>query len=384
MATQSYWIGVQPGVDMPHLQMPKDSSSRSLSCTPRYSEGDIENSRLTVGTTDDDDSDGEDDIALKNDPVEEDTYGFMIASVVRDLHWLTKGTEVRHLRIARLTSSFCLMLFTLGLQTFLLHFVRTMLTARSVHDIRHIYSEYEKFMYPDHTTTLHHAGITYYRGIPGYRDDKRFEELDGDIREEVCEIPLSQPVFLGTVLLVWSMTCVVQLKQTVARLKQTVILPPTVKSMQFATKKGDDDPRTQIVKGLTREAKVTLTVCVFFPQLFITCYLLWLGSRWLVATADLEELLLNAVALEFVLNLKENLYTMCVPLRSKLETQNTYVLPGKSREKISWLTLFGAFYWGLMAVSWVLFYLRWQRVLVDYQWDIGDLCAEYLANGATV
>lgn len=388
------WAGV-----IAPWKLAQDSSSRELSASRATSldrlsrstsHTDLEELHLAPGRhasthglkeeESDDDLDGEDLLELNAGPVEEDTYGYAIASIVRDLGWLTKESNLKYLRLLRLTSSFILLLWTIGLQVFLLHFVRKILTARSVHDIRHTYSDYERHMYPNHTTSFYAVGATFFRGVDGYRVDSNFETLEKDTQDYVCEIPLSQPLYLSMILLLWAMTCVYQLRQITDSILRCVWRPKTVISMQYATSPENEDPRTLVVEGLTVPVKVVLLCFVFMPQVLVNLYLLWLGSRWLVSTADLEELLLNAVALEFVANLKDGIYQSFVPLRSKLETQNTKIMPHKKRALLSCWELFSSFGWAIAAIMWSVLYINWQRVLVDYKWDVRDLCEKYLTR----
>eukprot|EP00427_Karlodinium_veneficum_P059004 CAMPEP_0169392658 /NCGR_PEP_ID=MMETSP1017-20121227/48869_1 /TAXON_ID=342587 /ORGANISM="Karlodinium micrum, Strain CCMP2283" /LENGTH=193 /DNA_ID=CAMNT_0009495879 /DNA_START=351 /DNA_END=930 /DNA_ORIENTATION=- len=153
--------------------------------------------------------------------------------------------------------------------------------------------------------------------------------------------------------------------------------------MTMSTTTRDEDPDITIVQGLTCSVKVALVFLVFLPQAFMTCLLCWLGCRWMTATSDLGELLLNAVALEFVLLLKENLYKVLVPKRSKQEMQSTYVMKDDDEEKAnpSVASFFCSFLWGVGAALWVLVYISFlQHVLVDYQWDISDICQPYLVE----
>merc|ERR1712039_1021542 len=96
------------------------------------------------------------------------------------------------------------------------------------------------------------------------------------------------------------------------------------------------------------------------------------------------DLLLNAVALEFVLLLKELIYNLMVPNRSKLETQSTYVLPGRKRSHATCWEFFSSFSWGLFAFAWVICYVKWQRVLPSYRWDVADMCDTYLESQLVV
>jgi len=48
----------------------------------------------------------------------------------------------------------------------------------------------------------------------------------------------------------------------------------------------------------------TMMFLVLLPRLLMSGVLLWLGCRWLLATPNFADLVLNAVALEFILTLK--------------------------------------------------------------------------------
>merc|ERR1719487_646953 len=94
---------------------------------------------------------------------------------------------------------------------------------------------------------------------------------------------------------------------------------PTLTSMQYALSAKDDG--TDEVVGLTYCLKFVLLFGVQFPRIAMNCILLWLGARWLVATLGFGDLFLNALALEFILNLSWLLYDALVPHNSKLLVQ---------------------------------------------------------------
>eukprot|EP00427_Karlodinium_veneficum_P027034 CAMPEP_0169205902 /NCGR_PEP_ID=MMETSP1016-20121227/12759_1 /TAXON_ID=342587 /ORGANISM="Karlodinium micrum, Strain CCMP2283" /LENGTH=309 /DNA_ID=CAMNT_0009283067 /DNA_START=118 /DNA_END=1044 /DNA_ORIENTATION=+ len=307
------------------------------------------------GYTEEDMEDLEDRIKNEEPPLEEDTYGYVISSIVRDIGWLEKGTSLKRLRLCRLASAILLLVLTIGLQVVILYFVRQLLTATSVHNIRQVYSRYEELMYPNHTQLVYHVGgLVYYRGVQGYRVDANFDLLDDDEKSELCSIPLSQPMYLFTILLIWTLTCTYQLRANQEQFHRLIVFIDTVETMTMSTTTRDEDPDITIVQGLTCSVKVALVFLVFLPQAFMTCLLCWLGCRWMTATSDLGELLLNAVALEFVLLLKENLYKVLVPKRSKQEMQSTYVMKDDDEEKAnpSVASFFCSFLWGVGAALW--------------------------------
>merc|ERR1719352_770167 len=79
------------------------------------------------------------------------------------------------------------------------------------------------------------------------------------------------------------------------------------------------------VVGLTVAMKVALLGFVQCPRIIMNSFLLWLGARWLTATLGFGDLLLNALALEFILNLAGLLYQAMVPHNGKVMTQRTYI-----------------------------------------------------------
>merc|ERR1719198_1915298 len=121
---------------------------------------------------------------------------------------------------------------------------------------------------------------------------------------------------------------------------------------------GDDTTSDFVIVKLTRPVKVAFSVFLFLPRLLITCVLLWLGCRWLAATNDFQNLLLNGVGLEFVLLFKELMYRTIVPERSKRDVQRTKILISHESTEPSPLAFFGSFGWALVAVSWVYLYIN--------------------------
>merc|ERR1719210_3289557 len=112
--------------------------------------------------------------------------------------------------------------------------------------------------------------------------------------------------------------------------------------MKYALEDEDGEPGGPfVVTGLTKSVKATLTICVLLPRLCITCFLLWVGCRWLLATNNFDDLILNSVALEFILCLKDVLFVAMVPRRSTLDLAETKVRPALKKEPESWFALVG-------------------------------------------
>jgi len=97
-----------------------------------------------------------------------------------------------------------------------------------------------------------------------------------------------------------------------------------------------------------------------------------------VATTNFGDLILNAVALVFVLELKNFSYVILVPARNKRDLQNTNIAPPKEKENPSVFLFIGSFFWIPVTIMWVFGYLyMFQQVLPGYKWDIKEVCTQW-------
>lgn len=120
-----------------------------------------------------------------------------------------------------------------------------------------------------------------------------------------------------------------------------ILATPTITSMRDAVVESDGE--CEIIVGLTRPIKAMLMSTCILPRYVIDVYLLWLGCRWLAATPSFGDLLLNAVALEFILLLKDTLYAGVVPDRNKRATQNTLIQPWQKTEPANYRVFLSSF-----------------------------------------
>merc|ERR1719409_2020349 len=137
--------------------------------------------------------------------------------------------------------------------------------------------------------------------------------------------------------------------------------------------------RAWVVDGLTKPVKVVVVCTVILPRLLLTLLLLWLGCRFLAATNDFGEMVLNAVALEFVLMIKDLLYSTIVPDRNKREVEKICIRPSQPVEYASYWTYLGTFSWLFVALAWIFYYIfLLQLVLPQYNWDVRLMCTPWL------
>lgn len=327
-------------------------------------------------------SDGDESVNPQaGEPLDEDLYGASITSLIRDLYavWHRPKAMWYILRVSRVAFTMLLLTLTVLLVVLVLAETKIMITPEAVKNMRETYSIYEELMYNNHTYRTVHG---YTRGVRAHFDPTRFSVLPTEMQSTICEIPLAHPYFLGIVLSIWTLTVAVDLR-TVCRLAQLLTCRvSTVSSVQqiFTDANGNRVLDLQRAKGnlsldgLTCQFKVILMLVIFLPRLFLDICLLILGCRLLIATQGLENLLLNAVALEFVLGLKDLLYRAVVPYRTMQATREMLIRHSFS-DRPRCLYYLGSFLWMLLVAVWVYLYMRYvQGVLPDFNWDVSDFC----------
>jgi len=312
--------------------------------------------------------------------LDEDVYGAGIAALVRDSYSLVEGKGELVLRVSRLASSFLLMAFVVFLQIFVIKQMQALVASRAVTEIRQIYGRYEFVMYGADVTHNYLTPNGFPRGLDQqYFDMANFGRLTDEEKDLACNIPFSQMQILVPILFIWTLTIVADLRRCGDLFVRLILSTPSITSMKDAVVEGEGE--CEIVVGLTKEVKALLALTCMIPRWIIDVYLLWLGCRWLCATPNFGDLLLNSVALEFIVLLKDTLFIGVVPDRNKRATQNTLIQPWQKKEPANYRVFLSAFLLVLVSFSWVFYYIyRFQAVLPDYRWDVHKVCQNYIAS----
>lgn len=313
--------------------------------------------------------------------LEEDMFGAGMCSLMRDAHFLSKHKGNPCLRWIRMASTLGVLILCVGTQIFLLEQFKRFVTSKAVHDIREAYDLFEVTMYDETELTVN----GYRRGV-GTFFPSRFMNITEDEQSKVCRIPLSQPEFFFVILCIWTLSCTTQIKRIKADFQSLIMNTKHCDDMAHSQTDVDGDAGDVIlISALTRPVKAALCIFVLIPRLFITLILLWLGCRWLLATNNFADLVLNAVALEFVLCLKDSLYLGLMSNRNKNDLKNTQIAPPEKYSVASIGSFTGSISWFLFAVIFVWSYIGiphhmegWQTVLPEYRWDVQHVCLPWI------
>jgi len=266
---------------------------------------------------------------------------------------------------------------------FLLFQVLKYVTPAIIESSRKNYDLFEWHMYgqvKSHFTVLSDGTR---RGLPEFFQPELFDSLTPVVKKEVCHVPFSQPAFFIVIIFVWALTCIGDLRKSVDMFNSLIRATPTVRTLHQIVKPLDPTSEKQshkkLIVGLTWQMKVFITTIILIPRIILTVGLLWLGSRWLAATNDFGDLIMNTVALEFILLLQNLLSMTIVPARNKRDCQSIETVPPYSHEPAGIFVFAGSFLWGLVALGWAVVYTYYvQQVLPQYNWDVRDVCAHWL------
>jgi len=339
---------------------------RTLQLSPRSTD-----SSTSTLSLEEHSEDGGDD-QYEPEPLDEDFYGMAVSSLVRDVRKFVLGDRI-FMHFVRSAISMLVVWFSVAMQGFLIWQFERLITQVSVHKIRSAYGLFENWMYEGHITLNVHG---FSHGIAGHFNKAKFTNLDQVVSKTlICNIPLSQPCMTMGILAVWSLTVVADFRKICFLVDLLLVKMPAVKTVRAILT--HEDKHTVLLSGFTRGFKAMLLVLLFLPPAAIDMVLLWLGCRCLFATLGFENLLLNAVALEFILLLKEIMYKAFAPKHKMLETRH-FLVP-HHQVHAGWSSCLGAFGWVFITVSWIVAYVfKLQHILPDFRWDLHAVCEEYL------
>lgn len=327
----------------------------------------------------------------RNEELPCDTLGFMICAIVRDGEALATGTTRGHrwAKISRLITASLILLVNVALQVYLFSCILAYIVPPAVAELSHAYNEYERIMYPNHTVIAN--GLV--RGVDGYFEPLNFAKLGDDLKQRVCTSTFAQPCFFQPLLLIWTLNCLREMKGATDQIYMLIIKMPTVPSMKDSLHTrlvdtgvvvGGSDKvaiiEVKTIVGLTYAIKLIVFFIILLPRVFITGFLCWLGSRWLAAADDFGNLVLDTVALEFLLLLKVLLYHTVISDRNRRDMNQTQVRPETHTERTSMWIYASTMGWIFLALGWTGFYVNYfQMVLIDYRFDLPELCTSWTA-----
>lgn len=254
--------------------------------------------------------------------IPDDIYGAAMYSIIFDFYEMfgAKGNSDElpiFMNIMRVIFVVIVLATNYLLQGGMLYWIYTYVVLPSVHDVETIYQKY-------HAEVFDNNG-TYSADLWNKWGDENAGEL--------CNIAFSSFWFMYAILALWTYTMLIEVRKTERLMREIKAVEDCteIKDMIDQTHGGD-----RIVK-LTKGIDWLIFLVIILPKLIIGLGLLIIGCLWLMATDSYADLILNAVALEFVVNIDNLLFeaSMPVTLISKMEETKFWVKkkPQSKQEK---------------------------------------------------
>jgi len=311
---------------------------------------------------------------------DEDMYGAAMFSIIFDLRdMMTGGEDPISLSVFRFVFLLTVLVCNYLLQLGLLFWIYTFVVQPSMHQVQVIYARF-------HAECFDEAG--------SFRRE-RWEEFLG--KPELCQVVYYKFEFIFAILFLWSLTVLNEFRK-IERLIRVVFSVPELAphEMHKMVRVQDDHEIKYLVVGVTKVVRAALVSALIIPKLFICLILGLLGMVWLTATESFSDLILNAVALEFVIFIDDTLFNALMPvsIKEKISAAAVWRPLGHSSVDEDPAAKFKSIYAGfqrslayffasLMIVYTYLHYLQWVPflgVMPGFQFDISEHCHTFLSE----
>jgi len=211
----------------------------------------------------------------------------------------------------------------------------------------------------------------------------KWKAWDGP-RDDLCGAVLTKSVFLSVILFLWTARMLGEFK-TIKRLSDDLWqLPGAPYDTNTAHTILVKDDQFQVI-ALTCRTRFVIYLVVIVPKVCIAIMLTYIGCRWLTATMNFGDLILNALALEFVIGIDEQILEFFLPVRTATNVEATKFAypskgaPTKDQEMKSMQKDYfrNIFFFALTAgLTWA--YLNcFQQVIPGFSFDVGEHCGRW-------
>lgn len=285
-------------------------------------------------------------------------YGITMAQYVHSL------VEPQSSRVHTMTAMCCLFLVgNIIFQFCMMHYIDFFLVMPAIVSVRTTYDDFHSTVFPGNVFS-----------------QEGWDSFDAGEKKGLCEVPLSQPKFFLAVLFIWTMAVAIEIKTTLLRINWWFQLPRC--DIGHVTTEVSEDDSEVVIQKASLSLKLLILCTISLPKLIVAALLWLVGARWLTATTSFSDLILNAMALTFVVDVDEMIYTVCVPVfmaadtaRVKLSVagpvgdKNMRLVKNISQSLVKCLLVLG------IPLSYLLYF---QQVLPGFTFDIHSHCKELL------
>jgi len=239
-----------------------------------------------------------------------DAYGAAILCFARDIPLLSDSRDPDQFELAlwSVFYSMLVLIVNLLLQSSILAYVYRYVVAG---DIAKVQRSFKNFR----LNVFDHEGVF---------QDYLWDDYDG--KDELCQIAMWNRPFYYCVLFCWLMVMLIEIKKSEELILNLYEVP--LCSEPSAQLHCNDEDR--YVVAFTRWTRNSLLALVALPKLGISIVLMWLGCEWLSATIEFEALVMNSVAMNFIVSIDEILFESILPNHHRADVENIDFLVKKA------------------------------------------------------
>jgi hypothetical protein len=295
-----------------------------------------------------------------------DMWGVSMLVIIRDSVEISKCSFSAHSAIRTVFSLFGVIV-NLWLQFIILWYVQQYIVDQAVHDAQVNYRLYHKEVF-NLDASFNMAAWKAWKGP--YMD--------------LCNMSVSKIDFTFAIIFLWTGTMIGEVRG-IERLVRDICAIERTDGGKLDTveEKCDDDGEVvevHIVR-VSLLARISLIVFVIIPKIAIAVILWFVGCRWLCATESFSDLILNALALVFVIDVDEMIFDCFAPktlqdwigMTSMVHFKQEISSAARNRAAIN--GYLRSFLYLIICGVWSFAYLNYlQTVIPDFQRDISMHC----------
>jgi hypothetical protein len=236
-----------------------------------------------------------------NDPilidVAADCWGALIYIIVNDFPDLLAG-RVNQEQVIRVVSTLTLFTVNMACQLMIVFFICSRLMLPGMLSAQNVYKYFHEVAFFEN----------------GNFDGDAWHAIED--RDKICELAVAQGLFVRVIIFLWLTTNLLEINKNVKQRQALMGLPSLPDDQEtwlmVRDECGKEGDQNWIIM-LNTQSKVLLIALVYIPKRLIVLGLIFAGSCWLLATEKVSDLILNSLALAFVVEVDELIATTFFP-----------------------------------------------------------------------
>jgi len=226
-----------------------------------------------------------------------DVWGALIFVVAGDLPDWRSG-RIMFEGKCRMAYVFFVFFANLLIQGTLLFFIVKLLLMPSLLSAQDVYKDFHEDAFTDEEL-----------------DQDRFKTMSADEKNNLCGMALSQVMFVRVIIFLWATLNVGELRDTCIKMFGALSLPkiPAGLDTRLMQRNLEASSCDNNIICLNLKTLLGLMILVFIPKILIASVLMVTGCVWLMASENIGDLILNSLALAFVVRVDELLAQVFFP-----------------------------------------------------------------------